>query len=164
MGTVINLSILSVPQGTPSTMPIGKQINGMIENDMEWYAMFKAHITEAIDTKPFNTMLNKSKNLKAPTNILVAMKVLKESFGWSDKQLFTQSHGDIKLRFALGLSQSFNIPSMFVFKAFENMLDAYKTNTGNDLMKETIENLAATQPPVFKVGEKKLMLWATKVA
>ncbi len=164
MGTVINLSMISVPQSTPSTMPIGQQINGMIENDMEWFAMFKTHITEAIDTKPFNTMLNKNKNLKAPTNILVAMKVLKESFGWTNKQLFTQSHSDIKLRFALGLSQSFNIPSMFVFRAFENMLEDYKSNTGNDLVKEAIENLAKTQAPVFKVGEKRLMLWATKVA
>lgn len=164
MGTVINLSIVSVPQSNPSTAPIGKQINGMLENDMEWFAMFKTHITEAIDTASFNTMLNKNKNLKAPTNILVAMKVLKESFGWTDKQLFTQGYGDIKLRFALGLSQSFNVPSMFVFKAFESMLEDYKAKTGNDLMKEAIENIAKTQAPVFKVGEKRLMLWATKVA
>lgn len=164
MGAVINLSIVSVPQSTPSTRPIGKQIADMIDNDMEWFAMFKTHITEAIDTTEFNTMLKQNKKLKAPTNILVAMKVLKESFGWTDKQLFTQSHGDIKLRFALGLSQSFNIPSMFVFKAFENMLEEHKLLSGKDLMKDTIENLAKTQAPVFKVGEKKLMLWATKVA
>lgn len=165
MGTIVNFSMINTsPNHIPASLPIGKQVNGMLENEMEWFAMFKTHVTEGLDTTPFDEMLDESKKLKAPTRILAALKILKDSFGWTDKQIFSNSRNDVKLRFALGLSQSFNIPSSYVFKAFENMLEAHRLETGKDIIKEAIVEISKTQAPVFKVGEKRLMLWATKVA
>lgn len=165
MGTIVNFSMINTsPNHIPASLPIGKQVTGMLENEMEWFALFKTHVTGGIDTRPFDEMLDQNKALKAPTRILVALKIMKDSFGYTDKQIFADSRNDVKIRFALGLSQSFNLPSQYVFRAFENMLEAHRLETGKDLVKEAVVHISKTQAPVFKVGEKRLMLWATELA
>lgn len=164
MGTIINFSLVNATPNTPTPLPIGKQVTGMLENEMEWFALFKTHITAAIDTKPFDAMLEQNRQLKAPTRILAAIKIMKDSFGYTDKQIFSDSRNDVKVRFALGISSSFSMPSQYVFKAFESMVETHQMQTGKDLIKQAVEQISKSQAPVFKVGEKRLMLWATNVA
>ena len=63
--------------------------NEAVNSDMDWYAMFRTSITEAVDEKPYREMFEQfQSNPATSVRTLVAMLLMKESFGWGDTQLF----------------------------------------------------------------------------
>ena len=140
--------------------------NAAADSDMDWYNLFRTSITEAIDENPYKEMFEQfQSNPAASVRTLVAMMIMKESFGWGDTQLFNESRFDIKVRYALCMSGAGNeAPSIFVYNHFRRMLNEYEKATGRNLMSETIAKITTEGSPVFKVGENRLMLWARQVA
>lgn len=140
--------------------------NAVADSDMDWYAMFRTSITDAIDEKPYQDMFEQfQSNPATSVRTLVAMMIMKESFGWGDTQIFNESRFDIKVRYALSMSGEGNeAPSIFVYNHFRRMLNDYEKATGRNLMSETINKITTEGSPVFKIGENRLMLWARQVA
>jgi len=136
------------------------------DNDMDWYSLFRTSITEAIDENPYKQMFEQFQSVPATSvRTLVAMMIMKESFGWGDTQLFNESRFDIKIRYARGMSGAGSeAPSIFVYNHFRRMINEFEKATGRNLMSETIAKLTTEGSPVFKVGENRLMLWARQVA
>lgn len=140
--------------------------NTTVDSEMDWYALFRTSITEVIDEKPYREMFEQfQSNPSTSVRTLVAMLIMKESFGWGDTQLFNESRFDIKIRYALCMNNIGNeTPSIFVYNHFRRMLNEYEKATGRNLISETINKITGEGSPVFKVGENRLMIWARQVA
>jgi hypothetical protein len=140
--------------------------NTSVNSDMDWYAMFRTNITEVVDEKPYREMFEQFQSIPSTSvRTLVAMLLMKESFGWGDTQLFNESRFDIKVRYALCMNNAGNeAPSIFVYNHFRRMISEFEKATGRNLISETINKITTEGSPVFKVGENRLMLWARQVA
>ncbi len=163
-----NTNTASASTSNYTTTNIGFTNNNAaaVDNDMDWYSLFRTSITEAIDEKSYKAMFEQFQSMPATSvRTLVAMMIMKESFGWGDTQLFNESRFDIKIRYALGMSGAGSeAPSIFVYNHFRRMINEFEKATGRNLMSETIAQLTTEGSPVFKVGENRLLLWARQVA
>jgi len=160
-------TIASAAKSNYTTTNIGfNSNNAAADSDMDWYALFRTSITEVVDENPYKEMFEKfQSNPSTSIRTMVAMMIMKESFGWGDSQLFNESRFDIKVRYALCMSGvGSEAPSIFVYNHFRRMLNEYEKATGRNLMSETIAKITTEGSPVFKVGENRLMLWARQVA
>ena len=162
-----NANTSATATGNYTTTNIGfNSSNNVVDSDMDWYALFRTSITELIDEEPYKAMFEQfQSNPVTSVRTLVAMMIMKESFGWGDTQIFNESRFDIKVRYALCMNNVGNeAPSIFVYNHFRRMLNEYQKATGRNLMSETINKITTEGSPVFKVGENRLMLWARQVA
>ncbi|MGE0638065.1 MAG: transposase [Bacteroidia bacterium] len=161
-----NTSFASTSNYTTTNIGFTSNNAATVDNDMDWYSLFRTSITESIDENPYKLMLEQFQSIPTTSvRTLVAMMIMKESFGWGDTQLFNESRFDIKIRYALGMSGAGSeAPSIFVYNHFRRMITEFEKATGRNLMSETIAQLTTEGSPVFKVGENRLMLWARQVA
>lgn len=159
-------SVASASNYTTTNIGFTSNNAASTDTEMDWYALFRTSITEAIDENPYKAMFEQfQSNPTTAVRTLVAMLLMKESFGWGDTQLFNESRFDIKVRYALCMSNSGSeAPSIFVYNHFRRMLNEYEKSTGRNLVAETIAKITSEGSPVFKVGENRLMLWARQVA
>jgi len=73
-------------------------------NQAHWHNQYREQISLRIDESVFSVLFNNTMGApNAPVRILVAMMILKESFGWSDSQLFEHCRFNLLVRSALGL-------------------------------------------------------------
>ncbi len=69
-----------------------------------WHNQFHDHILSRVDETIFSVLYNNTTGApNSPIRILVGMMILKESFVWSDSQLFEQCRFNMLVRGALGL-------------------------------------------------------------
>jgi len=139
-------------------------LDNLNQQEMEWYATFRSHITEKIHPIHFDELMEEGVRTLLPVKTLAAMIIMKEGFGWGDAQLINECKGDLKVRHALGINDSDQIPSIVMMNNFRALLDNFKRNTGIDLMAELVDELTADKGPVMKLGGGRIMLWAMRVA
>ena len=79
----------------------GKQYN----DAKGWHNLFREHITMKVDESIFGILfIDKMGAPNASLSVLLGMMILKESFGWSDSQLFEQCRFNLLAWAALGLT------------------------------------------------------------
>lgn len=125
-----------------------------------WHNQFREHIVNQLDELIFSVLFNNSMGApNAPVCVLVGMMVLKESFGWSDSQLFEQCRFNLLVRSAIGL---FNIndplPVESTYYLFRKRIYDYQKEHGEDLMEKTFANITSQQVKEFDVDGRSIRM------
>lgn len=125
-----------------------------------WHNQFREQISLRIDESVFSVLFSKTMGApNAPVRILVAMMILKESFGWSDSQLFEHGRFNLLVRSALGL---FNIndslPVESTYYLFRKRVYDYQKQTGEDLIEKTFEQITRGQIKEFDVNGSSIRM------
>lgn len=139
-------------------------IDKLNNQEMEWYATFRNHITDKIEAYDFEELTEEGIRTLLPVRILAAMTIMKDGFGWDLTQLVYECKNDLRVRHALSISEVEEVPTVEMLEKFQNLIGEYKRKTGIDLMAELTEKLTADKGPVMKLGTGRIMLWAMRVA
>lgn len=139
-------------------------LDNLNQQEMEWYATFRTYITEKIHPIHFDELMEEGVRTLLPVRTLASMIIMKDGFGWGDAQLINECKNDLRVRHALGIHDTDQIPSVLMMNNFRSLLDNFKRNTGIDLMAELVDELTADKGPVMKLGGGRIMLWAMRVA
>ncbi|MFT4595371.1 MAG: hypothetical protein ACI9UR_000151 [Bacteroidia bacterium] len=139
-------------------------VDNLNQQDMEWYATFRNHVTNMIEGYEFEELTEEGVRTLLPVNTLAAMAIMKQGFGWGDAQLINECKNDVRVRHALNIGTVEDVPTMSMMNKFRTLLDAFEKNTGINLMSELIEKITAEEGPVLKLGGGRIMLWAMRVA
>lgn len=139
-------------------------IDNLNNQEMEWYATFRNHVTNQIEDYDFEELTEEGVRTILPVKTLAAMEIMKQGFGWNDTQLMHECLNDLRVRHALIISGGSEIPPMSALNKFRSLLNEFNRNTGIDLMAELIEKITDNDGPVKKLGGGRIMLWAMRVA
>ncbi|MCB9192287.1 MAG: transposase [Flavobacteriales bacterium] len=139
-------------------------IDNLNNQEMEWYATFRAHVTNQIEDYDFEELVDEGVRTLLPMKTLAAMAIMKEGFGWGDAEMINECKTDLRVRHALNIDELADVPPMTAMNKFRSLLDEFKKNTGIDLMAELIEKITENDGPVKKLGGGRIMLWAMRVA
>lgn len=139
-------------------------IDNLNNQEMEWYATFRAHVTNEIEDYDFEELTEEGVRTLLPVKLLAAMAIMKEGFGWGDAEMINECKNDVRVRHALNIDDLADVPPISAMNKFRSLLDEFKTNTGIDLMAELIEKITENEGPVKKLGGGRIMLWAMRVA
>ncbi len=127
----------------------GKQYN----DAKGWHNLFREHITMKVDESIFGILF--SDKMGAPNSsvsVLLGMMILKESFGWSDSQLFEQCRFNLLARAALGLTNVNDaIPVESTYYLFRKRIYDHQRLHDEDLMEKAFQNITCEQIKVFGV-------------
>jgi len=131
----------------------GRKLNRY--NDKQaWHNVFYEHITSKIDEDKFELLFSEAGQGRpnASIRILISMMILKEGFGWSDKQLFERSDYDFLVMRALGLNNINDlIPSETTYYNLKKAIYEHQIETGSDLIGEVFMGLTKEQINLFGV-------------
>ena len=139
-------------------------IDNLNNQEMEWYATFRNHVTNEIEDYDFEELTEEGVRTILPVKTLAAMEIMKQGFGWNDAQLMNECKNDLRVRHALTISDALDIPPLSSLNKFRSLLNEFSKNTGVDLMSELIEKITDNDGPVKKLGGGRIMLWAMRVA
>lgn len=119
-----------------------------------WHNQFREQIVMNIDESILGVLFNNTMGApNAPVRILVGMMILKESFGWSDSQLFEHCRFNLLVRSALGL---FNVndplPVESTYYLLRKRIYDYQKQSGEDLMEKTFGHITRQQIKEFDVN------------
>jgi len=119
-----------------------------------WHNQFREQVVMRIDESLFSVLYNNTTGApNAPARILVGMMILKESFGWSDSQLFEHCRFNLLVRSALGL---FNIndplPVESTYYLLRKRIYDHQKQNGEDLMGKIFAHITSGQIKEFNVN------------
>ena len=139
-------------------------MDNLNQQEMEWYATFRVHVTNMIEIYDFEELDEEGVRSLLPVTTLAAMAIMKQGFGWGDAQLVNECKNDLRVRHALNITSTEEIPTVSMMNKFRTMLDGFQKRTGINLMTELIEKITEDGGPVMKLGGGRIMLWAMRVA
>jgi hypothetical protein len=125
-----------------------------------WHNQFREQVVMRIDESIFSVLFNDTTGApNAPVHILVGMMILKESFGWSDSQLFEHCRFNLLVRSSLGL---FNIndtlPVESTYYLLRKRIYDHQKQSGEDLMGKAFENITRQQIKEFDVNGSSIRM------
>lgn len=125
-----------------------------------WHNQFRKQISMRIDESIFSILYSNKKGApNASIRILVAMMILKESFGWSDSQLFEHCRFNLLTRSALGLfNMSDPLPVESTYYLFRNRIYNYQKESGIDLMENVFGQITSEQIKEFEVNGSQIRM------
>lgn len=139
-------------------------IDNLNNQEMEWYATFRNHVTKQIEDYDFEELTEEGVRSLLPMKTLAAMIIMKEGFGWGDAELINECKNDLRVRHALKIDDVSAVPPATALNKFRALLADFAQGTGIDLMAELVDKLTDTEGPVKKLGSGRIMLWAMRVA
>jgi hypothetical protein len=119
-----------------------------------WHNQFREQIVMRIDESIFRVLFNNTMGApNAPVRILVAMMILKESFVWSDSQLFEHCRFNLLVRSALGLfNMNDSLPVESTYYLMRKRLYDHQKQRGDDLMGKAFAQITNEQVKEFDVN------------
>jgi hypothetical protein len=125
-----------------------------------WHNQFREQIVMGIDESIFGVLFDNDMGApNASVRILMGMIVLKESFGWSDSELFEHCRFNLLVRSALGL---FNIndplPVESTYYLFRKRIYDYQKQSGIDLVEKTFGHVTRQQIREFEVNGRSIRM------
>lgn len=134
--------------------------NKQYNDKAHWHNQFREQVVMNIDESIFSVLFNDSMGApNAPICILVGMMILKESFGWSDSQLFEHCRFNLLVRSAIGL---FNIndplPVESTYYLLRQRIYDYQRQSGEDLMGKTFGHITGQQIKEFEVDGRNIRM------
>jgi hypothetical protein len=125
-----------------------------------WHNQFREQVVMRIDESIFSVLFND--NFGAPNSsirTLVGMMILKESFVWSDSQLFEHCRFNLLVRSSLGL---FNIndplPVESTYYLLRKRIYDHQKLSGEDLMGKVFVNITSGQIKEFDVNGRSIRM------
>ncbi len=125
-----------------------------------WHNQFREQVVMRIEESIFSVLFNDTTGApNAPTRILVGMMILKESFGWSDSQLFEHCRFNLLVRSSLGL---FNIndplPVESTYYLLRKRIYDHQKQNGEDLMGKIFAHITSEQVKEFYVNGRSIRM------
>ena len=149
---------LDVFSSVPSMLDKGsfKQYN----DENHWHNQFRDQVVMRLDESIFKGLFNETIGApNAPIRILLGMMILKESFVWSDSQLFEHCRFNLLTRSALGL---FNIndplPAESTYYLLRKRIYEYQKLAGEDLIEKAFGQITQQQVKEFNVSGQQVRM------
>ena len=125
-----------------------------------WHNQFREQVAMRIDESIFSGLFNETTGApNASIRLLVSMMILKESFAWSDSQLFEHCRFNLLVRSSLGL---YNIndplPVESTYYLLRKRIYEYERQYGEDLMGKVFAQITSEQIREFNVNGRKIRM------
>ena len=125
-----------------------------------WHNQFREQVVMRIDESIFSILFNNTTGApNAPVRILIGMMILKESFGWSDSQLFEHCRFNLLVRSSLGL---FNIndplPVESTYYLLRKRIYDHQKQSDEDLMGKAFAHITKGQIKEFDVNGRSIRM------
>ena len=125
-----------------------------------WHNQFREHLVMRIDESIYKVLFSDTTGApNAPIRILVSMMILKDSFGWSDSQLFEHCQFNLLVRSALGLININDpLPVESTYYLLRKRIYEYQKQNGVDLMVQTFSQITSEQIKEFNVNGRLIRM------
>jgi hypothetical protein len=125
-----------------------------------WHNQYREEVIMRIDESIFSVLFSSAMGApNAPVRTLVGMMILKESFVWSDSQLFEHCRFNLLVRSALGL---FNIndplPAESTYYLLRQRIYNHEKQSGEDLMSKVFKQITLRQVKDFEVNGRSIRM------
>ena len=125
-----------------------------------WHNQFREQVVMRIDESIFSKLFNSTTGApNASVRTLVGMMIIKESFGWSDSQLFEHCRFNLQVRSSLGL---FNIndplPVESTYYLLRKRIYDHQKQSGEDLMEKVFAEITRGQVKEFDVNGRSIRM------
>ena len=125
-----------------------------------WHNQFRDQIVMRIDESLFGILFNTTTGApNAPVRTLIGMMILKESFGWSDSQLFEHCRFNLLARSALGLfNMNDQLPVESTYYLLRKRMYDHQKQSGEDLMGKAFAKITSEQIKEFDVNGRSIRM------
>ena len=125
-----------------------------------WHNQFRDQVVMRIDESLFGVLFNTTTGApNAPVRILIGMMILKESFGWSDSQLFEHCRFNLLVRSALGLfNMNDPLPVESTYYLLRKRMYDHQKQGGEDLMGTVFAHITTGQIKEFDVNGRSIRM------
>jgi hypothetical protein len=125
-----------------------------------WHNQFREQVVNRIDESIFSVLFNNTTGApNAPIHTLVGMMILKESFVWSDSQLFEHCRFNLLVRSALGLfNMNDPLPVESTYYLLRKRIYNHQKQTDEDLMGKAFAQITSEQIKAFDVNGRSIRM------
>ncbi len=125
-----------------------------------WHNQFREQVVMRIDESIFSVLFNNTTGApNAPARTLVGMMILKESFGWSDSELFEHCRFNLLVRSSLGLfNMNDSLPVESTYYLLRKRIYDHQKQNGEDLMGTVFAHITKGQIKEFNVNGRNIRM------
>jgi hypothetical protein len=125
-----------------------------------WHNQFREQVVMRIDESIFSVLFNTTTGApNAPVRTLVGMMILKESFVWSDSQLFEHCRFNLLVRSSLGLfNMNDPLPVESTYYLLRKRIYDHQKQSGEDLMGKAFAHITKGQIKEFDVNGRSIRM------
>ena len=125
-----------------------------------WHNQFREQVVMRIDESIFSGLFNATTGApNASIRLLIGMMILKESFAWSDSQLFEHCRFNLLVRSSLGLfNMNDPLPVESTYYLFRKRIYEHQKQYGEDLMEKVFSQITSDQIREFDVNGRKIRM------
>ena len=125
-----------------------------------WHNQFREQVVMRIDESIFSMLFNNTIGApNAPVRTLVGMMILKESFVWSDSQLFEHCRFNLLVRSSLGLfNMNDPLPVESTYYLLRKRIYDHQKQCGEDLMGKVFSHITSGQIKEFDVNGRSIRM------
>jgi hypothetical protein len=125
-----------------------------------WHNQFREQVVMRIDESIFSVLFNNTTGApNAPVRTLIGMMILKESFGWSDSQLFEHCRFNLLVRSSLGLfNMNDPLPVESTYYLLRKRIYDHQKQCGEDLMGNVFVHITKVQIKEFDVNGRSIRM------
>jgi len=125
-----------------------------------WHNQFHDQIVMRVDEAIFSILYNNTTGApNSSIRILVGMMILKESFVWSDSQLFEHCRFNLLVRSALGLfNMNDPLPVESTYYLLRKRIYEHQKQNGEDLMGKAFSQITSEQIKEFDVNGRSIRM------
>jgi len=125
-----------------------------------WHNQFREQVVMRIDESIFSVLFNDTTGApNASVRTLIGMMILKESFGWSDSQLFENCFFNLLVRSSLGLCNINDpLPVESTYYLLRKRIYDHQKLNGEDLMGKVFAHITRGQIKEFSVNGRSIRM------
>ena len=125
-----------------------------------WHNQFREQVVMRIDESIFSALFNNTIGApNAPVRTLIGMMILKESFAWSDSQLFEHCRFNLLVRSSLGLfNMNDPLPVESTYYLLRKRIYDHQKQCGEDLMGKVFAHITRGQIKEFDVNGRNIRM------
>lgn len=125
-----------------------------------WHNQFREQVVMRIDESILRTLFNNAIGApNAPIRTLIGMMILKESFAWSDSQLFEHCRFNLLVRSSLSLfNMNDPLPVESTYYLLRKRIYDHQKQYGEDLMGKVFAHITSGQIKEFDVNGRNIRM------
>jgi len=125
-----------------------------------WHNQFREQVVMRMDESIFSVLFNDTTGApNASIRILVGMMILKESFAWSDSQLFEHCRFNLLVRSSLGLfNMNDALPVESTYYLLRKRIYDHQKQCGEDLIGKVFAHITSDQIREFDVNGRNIRM------
>ncbi len=142
------------------TQHIEKSSYKIFSDSTSWFNVFFDQITSKIDETIFTSLFDKTKGApNSSIRTLIAMMIIKDGQGWSDKELFEQCRFNLTVRKSMGiLNLDEVIPCESTYYLLRKRIVEHQKDTSINLFTAVFNSITKAQILEFEVSGKSIRM------